>query len=281
MIIDGKQIAQSILDELKLQVSKLKENGITPTLAVILMGDNQSSATYVRQKQLKAEEIGAHVKVFQFDKTVSNDEIKSLVKKLDKDPKIHGIILQRPLPNQIRINELEELISPKKEVDGFGKNPIYPVPVAEAVYWMLLTACPEQELQVKHFVVLGKGETAGLPIINYLKRKGINPSVIDSKTENRRELLKNADIIISAVGKENVLNAEQIKKGAVVLGVGLGTDIEGKLKGDFDEEEINKIASFYSPTPGGVGPLNVAILMENLINATDLNTENNSSSRWN
>lgn len=268
MKIEGRKIAQQIFEELKIQVSKLKENGITPTLAVILMGDNESSATYVKQKQIKAEEIGAKVQVFQFDKNVSNEEIESLVKKLDSNPQIHGIILQRPTPSQIKTTELEELISPKKEVDGFGANPLYPVPVAEAVYKMLLTTCSENQLQTKQIVVLGKGETAGMPIINYLKQKGTNPSVIDSKTVNREELLKNADIVISAVGKENVIKANDIKKGTVVIGVGLGTDEEGKLKGDFNNNEIEQVASFYSPTPGGVGPVNVAILMENLIAAT-------------
>lgn len=267
MIIDGRQIARSILDELKIQVSKLKENGVIPTLAVILMGDNESSRAYVRQKQLKAEEIGAKVQVFQFDQSVSNDEIESLVKKLDSDPKIHGIILQRPAPPQIKINELEELISSKKEVDGFGIHPIYPVPVAEAVYRMLLIICSEQELQTKQIAVIGKGETAGMPIINHLRKKGTSPSIIDSQTQNRGELLKNADILVSAVGKKNVLSAKDIKKGAVVIAVGLGSD-EGKLRGDFDEKEIEQVASAYSPTPGGVGPVNVAILMENLITAT-------------
>lgn len=266
MKIDGKQIAQQILDELKIQTLKLKENGVIPTLCVILMGDDKSSATYVRQKQLKGEEIGVKVQVFQFDKNISNDKIKSLVKKLNRDPGVHGIILQRPAPTQVKVNELEELISSKKEVDGFGVSPMYPVPVAEAVYRMLLVTASEHDLQSKNFVVLGKGETAGMPIISYLRKKGISPSIIDSQTKNREELLKNADVVISAVGKKNVFSAEDLKRGAVVIAVGLGTD-EGKLRGDFNEKEIEQIATYYSPTPGGVGPVNVSVLMENLVKA--------------
>lgn len=267
MKIDGRSIAQQLLDNLKIQTAKLKQSAITPTLAVISIGDNRSSEIYIRQKKLKAEEIGAKVDVYNFDQNVSNEEIKILVQKLNNDPLINGIIIQRPAPKHIQIDQLVELISPRKEIDGFGINSSYSIPVAEAVYRMLLTTCPEQELQTKNIVVLGKGETAGSPIINYLKRKGIEAKVIDSKTKNREELLKNADIIISAVGKENVLKAEEIKNGAVVIGVGLGEDDIGKLRGDFNQEEVEKVASVYSPTPGGVGPVNVAILMENLVNA--------------
>lgn len=270
MKIDGRSIAQSLLDELKIKTSKLKAEGITPTLAVILMGDNDSSTIYVKQKKLKAEEIGAEVKIFQFAAGVTNEEIESQIKKLDSDPNIHGIILQRPAPAQVKVEELEEFISSEKEIDGFGQNSVYPVPVAEAVWRMLLTVMPEQELQTKSFAVLGKGETAGLPIINYLRKKGIEAQVVDSKTENRGEIIKNADIVISAVGKENAVGANELKKGAILIGVGLSSNNEGKLVGDFDQEEIEQIASAYSPTPGGVGPVNVAILLENLIKASIL-----------
>lgn len=267
MKIDGRAISQEILDNLKTQTLTLKQKGITPTLAVILMGDNQSSEIYVKQKTLKAEEIGAKVDVYRFDNNVSNEEIETLVKKLNSDTAVHGLILQRPAPSQIKADALEELISPEKEVDGFGEKTFYPVPVAEAVWRMLLKVYAEQELQTKKIIVIGKGETAGTPIINHLRKKGTQLQIIDSQTENREELLKTADVIISAVGKENVFTKDDIKNDAVVIGVGLGTDDNGKLRGDFDQEEIEKVASAYSPTPGGVGPVNVAILMENLVKA--------------
>lgn len=267
MKIDGRSIAQEILDNLRAQTQNLKEKGITPTLAIILMGDNEASTMYVKQKKLKAEEIGAEVKIFQFAAGVTNEEIESQIKKLDSDPKINGIILQRPAPAQIKVEELEEFISPRKEIDGFGQDSVYPVPVAEAVWRMLLTVENEQELQTKSFAVLGKGETAGLPIINYLNKQGIKPAVVDSKTENRGEVIKNSEIVISAVGKENTLRANELKKGAILIGVGLSSNSEGKLVGDFNQEEIESVVSAYSPTPGGVGPVNVAILLENLISS--------------
>jgi methylenetetrahydrofolate dehydrogenase (NADP+) / methenyltetrahydrofolate cyclohydrolase len=269
MKIDGKQIASDILNQLKNEVAKLQAKGITPTMAVILMGDNESSVAYIKQKEIKAKEIGAEVKVFQFNEDVSNQEIEDLVKKLDADSNIHGIILQRPAPDQIKVDELEELISPDKEVDGFGKNAVYPIPVAEAVWRLITSVIDEDNLPSKKVVVLGKGETAGQPIIDYLFKKGLNPTVIDSKTENRKELLNTADVVISAVGKQNVLNSAEIQRGAIIIGVGLTTDNEGKLKGDFENDDLNGVASYYSPTPGGVGPVNVAILMENLVKAAN------------
>lgn len=265
MKIDGKQIAQEILDNLKPQVEELKQKGITPTMAVVLMGDNQNSIAYIRQKEIKAKDIGAQTKVFQFEESVDNQTIESIVRKLDHDPLIHGIILQRPAPTQVKVEELEESIDPVKEIDGFGAQTIYPVPVAEAVWRMIMSVLHEEKLKTQKIVVLGKGETAGKPIIEYLIKKGLNPEVIDSHTTTRDELLKNADVVISAVGKQNVVNSNQIKRGSIVIGVGLTTNEEGKLKGDFENEEMEQVAAFYSPTPGGVGPVNVAILMENLI----------------
>jgi methylenetetrahydrofolate dehydrogenase (NADP+)/methenyltetrahydrofolate cyclohydrolase len=235
----------------------------------------QSSNAYVRQKELKAREIGAEVKIFRFDETVTNQEIESLIKKLDADKNIHGIILQRPAPKNIQVEKLEELISPVKEIDGFGKNSPYVVPVAAAVFEILgeiFGNLRDEEsfidwLKSKKVVLLGKGETAGLPIINYFRSRGIEPIVVDSKTENTNVIIKNADIIISAVGKRGVIDSQILKSGVILIGVGLSASDEGKTKGDYDDIEVEQIASFYTPTPGGVGPVNVALLLENLVEA--------------
>ncbi len=275
MIIDGREIAKQILERLKLRVEKIKEKGITPKLAVILMGDEKSSVTYVRQKELKAKEIGAKTQIFRFGQNVGEAKIKQLVKKLDADKSIHGVILQRPAPKSIDAEKLEELISPQKEVDGFGKHPIYPVPVAQAVFLLLKktyeslseNAPFQQWVKLKNTVILGKGETAGQPIINHLIKLGVEPLIIDSKTQDKDSLLKKADIIISAVGK-TIINSANIKKGAILIGVGMHTE-NGKLCGDYDEENIKGIASFYTPTPGGVGPVNVAMLLQNLVDAAE------------
>ena len=277
MLINGKLIAANILNKLKNRVLKLKEQGITPTMAVILIGDVRSSAAYVRQKELKAKEIGAEVKIFRFDETVTNAGIENLIKKLDADLNIHGIILQRPAPKSLRIEKLEELITPQKEIDGFGKHTLYTVPVAAAVFEILgeifgnlnETESFSDWLASKKIVVLGKGETAGQPIIDYFRAREIEPIIIDSKTENKNAMLKNADIIVSAVGKRGIITSLDLKNGVILIGIGLSADDEGKTKGDYNDTEVEQIASFYTPTPGGVGPVNVALLLENLIEASE------------
>lgn len=274
MKIDGRIIATRILEGLKTEVKELKEKRIVPTLAVILIGSDKSSVAYIKQKELKAKEISAQIEIFRFDESVINDEIETLIGKLDKDTKIHGIILQRPVPSHIEIDRLEDFISSEKEVDGFGNHPIYPVPVAEAVLLILEDVYTKQKtknsfsdwLKSKKMVVLGTGETAGQPIINYFREYGIKPIIIDTKTQDKDTLIKEADIVISAVGKI-IINSSNIKKGVVLIGVGMHAQ-EGKLYGDYNEEEIKNIASFYSPTPGGVGPVNVAMLLKNLVEST-------------
>jgi len=246
-------------------------------MAVILIGDVQSSAAYVRQKELKAKEIGAEVKIFRFDETVTNAGIENLIKKLDADLNIHGIILQRPAPKSLRIEKLEELITPQKEIDGFGKHTLYTVPVAAAVFEILgeifgnlnETESFSDWLASKKIVVLGKGETAGQPIIDYFRAREIEPIIIDSKTENKNAMLKNADIIVSAVGKRGIITSLDLKNGVILIGIGLSADDEGKTKGDYNDTEVEQIASFYTPTPGGVGPVNVALLLENLVQASE------------
>jgi len=277
MKIDGRQIAANILEELKKKVIELKKRGITPIMAVILIGEEKSSNIYVKQKKLKASQIGAETKIFRFNEAVTNGELEALIKKLDNDPEIHGIILQRPAPQNIQVESLEELISPAKEIDGFGKTSLYTVPVAAAVFEILgeiFGNLNEEEsfntwLKPKKITVIGKGETAGGPIINYFQKNGIEPAVIDSKTENKSAIMQDADIIISAAGKRGVISFTDLKKGVILIGVGSLADDQGKTQGDYNESELEQIAAFYTPTPGGVGPVNVALLLENLVQACE------------
>ena len=277
MKIDGRLIASNILYGLKTRVDVLKELGVIPTMAVILIGDVQSSNAYVKQKELKAKQIGTEVQIFRFENNVTNEEIEALIKKLDNDSKIHGIILQRPTPDTIDAENLENSISPQKEIDGFGKDSLYIVPVAAAVFEILgeiFGNLNEQKsfsawLQSKQVIVLGKGETAGQPIINYLNKREINPIIVDSRTENAKEVLNKADIIISAIGKRGAINVSELKPGVILIGVGLSADEIGKTQGDYDESELEEIAAFYTPTPGGIGPINVALLLENLVEAAE------------
>ncbi len=276
MKLDGKTISSNILIELEKRVEVLKKKNTVPTMAIILMGDNEASKIYVNQKRLKAEAIGAKVDIYPTSNETTQEELEKLIKKLDKNPKIHGIIIQRPAGPNVDADKLTELISGKKEIDGFGSHSEYPVPVAEASLLMIQEAF-ETNKQKKGFsswlknqkiAVIGKGETAGKPIINLLEKNGVIPTVIDSKTENKEKKLKEADIIITAVGK-TILSTKQFKKGAILIGVGLYTDENGKLRGDYNNSDVENVASFYSPTPGGVGPVNVACLLENLIKAAE------------
>lgn len=276
MKLDGKIIAQGILDSLKPEVSTLKEKGIVPTLLVVLVGDNEQSIAYIRQKEIKAKEIGARTEVMSFSQDLTYDDAKALILKANQDPLIQGIIIQRPAPAHLRVDELSEMISPEKEIDGFGANALYIVPVAEAVVVLVENAFKQMGdggdftdwLKKQKIVVIGKGITAGKPIISHLQKLGLNPQIIDSKTQNPKEISKNADIIISAVGKDKAVTPDMIKKNAILIGVGLHTDDEGKLRGDFHADEVRDIVSFYSSTPGGVGPVNVACLMRNLVKAS-------------
>lgn len=275
MKLDGRLIASSILGDLKIRVLKLKEKGIIPTLLVVLIGNDEQSIAYVKQKEIKAAEIGARTEVLTFDNSMKYEEAHDLLLKLNSDKNVHGIIIQRPAPESLKVDELSELIDAKKEVDGFGENSPYVVPVAQAVQVLIADAFQKLNLEEDYdswlkkqkIVVIGKGETAGKPIIDYLEKLGINPQVIDSKTQNPKEISRQADILISCVGKDKTVTSDMLKTGVILIGVGLHTNDEEKLRGDFHADEIRDIVSFYSPTPGGVGPVNVASLLSNLVSA--------------
>ncbi|HEX3035014.1 MAG TPA: bifunctional 5,10-methylenetetrahydrofolate dehydrogenase/5,10-methenyltetrahydrofolate cyclohydrolase [Thermodesulfobacteriota bacterium] len=271
MKIDGKTIAQEILDGLRLQVEELKKEGITPTLAIILIGSDEASQSYIKQKQLKGEEIGADVKVFHFD-TTSEKDLLSLIEKLNKDPKIHGMIVQRPIPEDFDRNKVSEAVSPEKDVDGFNSESKIDAPVAEAVM-QILQEIGENDLAKKRIAVIGKGETAGGPIIKLLQETGARPEVIDRETPDPDEIIKNAEIVISAVGKEGIVNPEILGPNQVLVGLGLYMGEDGKLHGDYKDEEVEGRVKYFTPKLGGVGPVNVAFLMHNLVEAAKNQTK--------
>lgn len=267
MKIDGKALAGKILSDLRLTVVKLKKMEVTPTLAVIQVGDDPGSTAYIRQKQKAAEQIGAKLIHNHLPLAISNQQLQNIIEQYNNDPGIHGLIVQRPLPKALRA----EHIRLSKDVDGFLTNSPYPVPVASAVLAILeqLTGPGpvKKQGQAPSVVVLGRGETAGKPIADALIKRGYDVSIIHSQTPNPDEIIKTADIVISCVGRLNVVRRHNIKKGAILISVGLSRDNEGKLHGDYEEDEIKDIASSYTPTPGGVGPVNVAALMTNLVAA--------------
>jgi len=296
MSIDGKNLADTLLETLKTRTSLLKSKGITPTLAVILVGDDPGSASYVRQKEKTAERIGAELRVMRYGLGVTKDAIQKQIKELNADRSIHGIIIQRPLPKQLQDEKLLGSISPSKDVDGFVPGSKFKVPVAIAVERILkqifnfqfsIFKQTEKKLNFKHWInmkntiVIGRGETAGKPIAEYFSRLGCHVSVVHSQTtkKEKQRQIQSADIIISCVGKKQVIQGatlnnieggeapNSIKQGATLISVGIWRDSEGKLHGDYEEKDIKDTAAFYTPTPGGVGPVNVACLIENLLTA--------------
>lgn len=276
MIIDGREIAKKILNELTIRVQKLKEKGVIPTLAIILVGDNPASLSYVRQKELKAEGIGAKAIVYRHKDGTPESEILSSISKLDNNLRIHGIIVQRPVKG-MDSKKLDEAVSSKKDVDGFNSNSKFDYPIAEAILRIIEQIHSSNKnvgqfydyLRKTQIVLIGKGETGGYPIAQIFKKHQIPFSIIDSSSPDPDKLLKSADIVISAVGKPNILKPASLKKGVILLSVGLSKGEDGKMHGDYNEEEIKDIASFYTPTPGGVGPVNVAMLLKNLIDASE------------
>ncbi len=266
MRIDGRQIAAKIYEDLQERVGELEKKGVTPHLTVILVGNNPASVSYVSQKQKWAEHIGAKTTILNYPISIASVELQKKIHELNNDPTNHATLIQRPVPPHINIEKLELLVNPQKDIDGFHPNSPYTFPLALAIAKIL------EEIHIlkknQSIVVIGKGPTGGGPIIEHLTQLGLHPILIDSKTKNPDELTKKADIIISAVGKPSIISSQNIKKGATLIGVGIARDNNGKLHGDYDEQNIKNIAAFYTPTPGGVGPVNVAMLLYNLIETT-------------
>lgn len=279
MKIDGREIANRTFADLKKRVIKLKKKRIISHLAIILIGNDPASVAYVNQKQIKGKKIGAKINIHKLPSSVSTNSTLSLLNDLNHLTSVHGIIVQQPLPSQINLKEITLAIDPKKDVDGFHPNSKFQSPIAIAVLKILEEIHERlildqgstliKWLKNKQITILGKGETGGKPIIITLKKLGVQPLIIDSKTKNPSSVTKKADIIISAVGRPNVIKQEMIKKNSILISIGLSKGKDGKLHGDYDEEKIKNIASFYTPTPGGVGPVNVAMLLANLVIAAE------------
>lgn len=270
MKIDGRKIAEEILENLKDRVNELKEKKVIPHLYIVTFGTNPQTQSYLKQKLFRAKQIGAKITIKKFPVGVLPKTVFNLIEKLNKDKKANGIIVQRPLPKQIEEEKICLAVSLPKDVDGFHPHSKFFPPVALAVIKLIESTLDSLDikdyLKSKKIVLIGKGTTAGKPIINLFKRLNIKTKIVDSKTKDKKKIIKSADIIVSSVGKK-IIGKDDIKKNALLIGVGMHA-VEGKLKGDFNQEEIQDKVSFYSPTPGGVGPVNVTMLMKNLVEAT-------------
>lgn len=277
MEINGKEIAHRIYDELKNNVLELTKKGVIPHLVVLLIGNNPSSVAYVNQKKKWAEFIGAQVTVEKYEDTVSQEELERRIQTVNDDASVHAILIQIPLPPHLDETTLTELITAEKDIDGFRPDSPFTPPLASAVLTVLeeiMRRAREMHdfiswIQSKNIVLIGKGKAGGKPISTVLSRKNIAHTVIDSKTENAEELMREADIIITAVGKKHIVTPDKIKPGVILIGVGMNLDEHKNLFGDYVKDEIKDRVSFYTPTPGGIGPVNVACLLQNLILAAN------------
>ena len=273
-LIDGKALAAKMQAELKVKVDKLKEAGSVPGLAVILVGEDPASQIYVRNKARQATAIGLNSSVVRLPETVSEKELLELIEQYNQSEQWHGILVQLPLPKHISEEKVLLAIDPEKDVDGFhpmnmgrlwSGNPLM-IPSTPAGIMEMFREY-NVELSGKRAVVIGRSNIVGKPMAQLLMMADATVTIAHSKTENLRELTKEADVLVVAIGRDRMIKAEDVKEGAVVIDVGMNRDEDGKLHGDVDFDEVKDVASLITPVPGGVGPMTITMLMEQTVRA--------------
>ena len=275
MLIDGKLISNQIKTELSKEVEQLKEKyGRSPKLAVILVGENPASHVYVRNKEKACEKVGIENLLIKKDDTISEEELLEIITQLNNDDTVDGILVQLPLPSHINEMKVIEAISPKKDVDGFhpesaaslflGKDGF--VPCTPAGVMELLDAI-NYDLNGKEVVVVGRSNNVGKPVALLALQKNATVTIAHSRTTNLKEVCARADVLIAAVGKAEMISAEYVKEGAVVIDIGINRKADGKLCGDVKFDEVAPKTSAITPVPGGVGPMTVTLLMKNTVEA--------------
>ena len=273
-IIDGKALAQEIRNDLKLEVQELKEKGINPKLAVIMLGEDKASAVYVRNKSKACNELGIEFEEFIKGNETTQKELIDLIDELNKREDIHGILLQSPIPKNLDIREAFNRIDSKKDVDGFHPINVGKLAIGEDCFIsctpygvIKMLEAYNIEIEGKRAVVIGRSNIVGKPVAQCLLNKNATVTICHSKTRNIAEVVREADIVIAALGKPKFVTEDMIKDGAVVIDVGINRNSEGKLEGDVDFENVSKKASYITPVPGGVGPMTIAMLMNNVVKA--------------
>ncbi|MGY4757352.1 bifunctional methylenetetrahydrofolate dehydrogenase/methenyltetrahydrofolate cyclohydrolase [Lactococcus lactis subsp. lactis] len=273
-LIDGKALAAKMQAELKVKVDKLKEADNVPGLAVILVGEDPASQIYVRNKARQATAIGLNSSVVRLPETVSEQELLDLIEQYNQSEQWHGILVQLPLPEHISEEKVLLAIDPEKDVDGFhpmnmgrlwSGNPLM-IPSTPAGIMEMFREY-DVELSGKRAVVIGRSNIVGKPMAQLLMMAHATVTIAHSKTENLRELTKEADVLVVAIGRDRMIKAEDVKEGAVVIDVGMNRDEDGKLHGDVDFDEVKDVASLITPVPGGVGPMTITMLMEQTVRA--------------
>jgi methylenetetrahydrofolate dehydrogenase (NADP+)/methenyltetrahydrofolate cyclohydrolase len=275
-IIDGKALAAQIRTEVTQRVAAIKAQGVTPGLAVILVGDNPASQVYVRNKVKACSDCGMHSVLEKYDATMSEAALLERVHALNADPAIHGILVQLPLPAHIDAQKVIETISPAKDVDGFHIASAGALMTGMPGFWpctpygcMKMLESIGYKLRGKHAVVIGRSNIVGKPMALMLLAQDATVTICHSRTPDLAAITRQADVIVAAVGKRNVLTADMVKPGAVVLDVGMNRNDEGQLCGDVDFDGVKNVASYITPVPGGVGPMTITMLLVNTLQAAE------------
>lgn len=277
-ILDGKKVSAKVREDLKLEVDNLKKEGIKPKLAVIMVGNDLASKVYVRNKNKACEEIGIEYEEFLLGEKTTMEELLNVIDNLNKNQNIDGILLQSPIPKHLDINKAFRAILPEKDVDGFhpinaGKLSIGEKCFVPCTPHGVVKIIEEYNIETegKNVVIVGRSNIVGKPLIQCMLQKNATVTVCHSKTRNLEEFTKKADILIVAIGKQKFITENMVKEGVVVIDIGINRNEEGKLVGDVDFDNVSKKASYITPVPGGVGPMTVAMLMENVVEAAKQN----------
>ncbi len=272
VIIDGKELAKKIRGQVAEEVEKLKNRGVNPKLAVIMVGEDPASKVYVKNKSKACNEVGIEFEEFLLDKTIEKKELIELIEKLNRRQDIHGILLQSPIPEHLDIYDAFATIDYRKDVDGFhpiniGRLALNRQTFISCTPHGILKMLQEYNINLKgaNVVILGRSNIVGKPLAQVLLNNDATITICHSKTKNIDKITKNADILISAIGKTKFVTKDMVKQGAVVIDVGINRGEDGKLVGDVDFANVSKKASYITPVPGGVGPMTVAMLLHNVV----------------
>lgn len=275
-LIDGNALSRQLRTEVATRAQALKAKGITPGLAVILVGDNPASQVYVRNKVKACEDSGLHSVLEKYDADLNEAALLARVEALNNDPAIHGILVQLPLPEHIDAQKVIEAISPAKDVDGFHIASAGALMTGMPGFWpctpygcMKMLESIGYDLKGKHAVVIGRSNIVGKPMALMLLQKDATVTICHSRTKDLKAQTLQADVIVAAVGKQKVLTADMVKPGAVVLDVGMNRNDEGKLCGDVDFAGVKEVAGWITPVPGGVGPMTITMLLVNTLEAAE------------
>ena len=275
-IIDGKAIAQEVRLEWKVRADRLIARGITPGMAVIIVGNDPASKVYVANKVKACAELGLYSIHIELPENATEAELLAEIETLNRDPRIHGILVQLPLPKHLDAHRVIEAINPDKDVDGFHEKNVgalvtgeTPFPSCTPYGVMVMLEKTGVQIEGKHAVVVGRSNIVGKPMALLLLHKNATVTICTSKTVDLARHTRDADILVAAVGKPNFITKDMVKPGAVVIDVGINRNSEGKLVGDVDFANVKEVAGYITPVPGGVGPMTIAMLIANTVRAAE------------